>query len=47
MRDGWELNVMRVNGTMYFEEHLSTEKLKEKYVPSSTSPLPQFIFHQK
>ena len=24
---------MRVNGTMYFEEHLSIEKLKEKFVP--------------
>ncbi|KAG2033307.1 RAI1 like PD-XK nuclease-domain-containing protein [Suillus americanus] len=29
-RDVWELNVMCVNGTMYFEEHLSDAKLKEK-----------------
>ncbi|OAX41436.1 RAI1-domain-containing protein [Rhizopogon vinicolor AM-OR11-026] len=29
-RDPWELNVMCVDGTMYFEEHLSEEKLKEK-----------------
>jgi RAT1-interacting protein len=29
-RDVWELNVMCVDGTMYFEEHLSDEKLKEK-----------------
>ncbi|EGN99498.1 hypothetical protein SERLA73DRAFT_90841 [Serpula lacrymans var. lacrymans S7.3] len=29
-RDGWELNVMCMNGTMYFEEHLSDAKLKEK-----------------
>ncbi|TDL20754.1 RAI1-domain-containing protein [Rickenella mellea] len=29
-RDGWELNVMSVNGTIYLEEHLSEEKLKEK-----------------
>ncbi|KAG1737120.1 RAI1-domain-containing protein [Suillus paluster] len=27
---GWELNVMCVDGTMYFEEHLSDAKLKEK-----------------
>ncbi|TFK40441.1 RAI1 like PD-XK nuclease-domain-containing protein [Crucibulum laeve] len=29
-RDGWEMNVMLVNGTLYFEEHLSDEKLKDK-----------------
>ncbi|KAF8972217.1 RAI1-domain-containing protein [Flammula alnicola] len=29
-RDGWELNVMFVNGTLYFEEHLTEERLKEK-----------------
>jgi hypothetical protein len=31
MRDEWELNVMCVDGTtMYFEEHLSVEKVQEK-----------------
>ena len=35
MRDTWELNVMSIDGTMYFEEHLSDEKLREKYVLSS------------
>jgi hypothetical protein len=34
MRDTWELNVMSIDGTMYFEEHLSAEKLREKYVHS-------------
>ncbi|KAJ8522655.1 hypothetical protein ONZ45_g789 [Pleurotus djamor] len=29
-RDGWDLNVMLINGTMYFEEHLSEEKIKSK-----------------
>lgn len=29
-RDAWELNVMCVDGTMYFEEHLSDARLKEK-----------------
>jgi len=29
-RDGWELNVMFVNGTMYFEEHLSEAQLRAK-----------------
>ncbi|KAG6919167.1 hypothetical protein DXG01_008465 [Tephrocybe rancida] len=29
-RDEWDLNVMSVNGTLYFEEHLSEERLKEK-----------------
>lgn len=31
-RDGWELNVMDVNGTLYFEEHVSDAKLAEKEV---------------
>lgn len=34
-RDGWDLNVMLVNGTLYLEEHVSEEKIKEKYVLSS------------
>ncbi|KAI0790010.1 RAI1 like PD-XK nuclease-domain-containing protein [Abortiporus biennis] len=29
-REGWELNVMFVNGTYYFEEHASEAKLREK-----------------
>lgn len=29
-RDGWELNIMRVDGTLYFEEHLNDAKLREK-----------------
>jgi RAT1-interacting protein len=29
-REGWEMNVMQVNGTMYLEDHTSEEKLKEK-----------------
>ncbi|KNZ73904.1 Protein RAI1 [Termitomyces sp. J132] len=29
-REGFELNVMSVNGTLYLEEHLSEERLKEK-----------------
>jgi len=29
-RDGWELNVMLVNGTLYLEEHLTEDRLKEK-----------------
>ncbi|KAG5647335.1 hypothetical protein DXG03_000403 [Asterophora parasitica] len=29
-REGWELNVMSINGTLYFEEHLSEARLKEK-----------------
>ncbi|GJE89921.1 RAI1 domain-containing protein [Phanerochaete sordida] len=29
-RDGWELNVMLVDGTLYLEEHTSNEKLVEK-----------------
>ncbi|KAL1727895.1 RAI1 like PD-XK nuclease-domain-containing protein [Schizophyllum commune] len=29
-RDGWDLNVMLVDGTLYLEEHLSDAKLKEK-----------------
>lgn len=30
--DGWELNVMRIKDTLYFEEHLSDAKLQEKCV---------------
>ncbi|KAH7920240.1 RAI1-domain-containing protein [Leucogyrophana mollusca] len=29
-RDGWEMNVMALDGTLYFEEHLSEARLKEK-----------------
>ncbi|CCM01915.1 uncharacterized protein FIBRA_03986 [Fibroporia radiculosa] len=29
-RDSWEMNVMAIDGTMYFEEHLSDAKLVEK-----------------
>ncbi|KAF7340792.1 RAI1 domain-containing protein [Mycena sanguinolenta] len=29
-RDGWDMNVMRVNDVLYFEEHLTEEKLREK-----------------
>ncbi|KAF9473916.1 RAI1-domain-containing protein [Pholiota conissans] len=29
-RDGWEMNVMNVGGTLYFEEHLTEAKLQEK-----------------
>lgn len=29
-RDGWEMNVMNVDGTLYFEEHLTEAKLQEK-----------------
>lgn len=29
-RDSWELNVMSLNGTLYFEEHLSEAKITEK-----------------
>ncbi|KDQ53161.1 hypothetical protein JAAARDRAFT_137557 [Jaapia argillacea MUCL 33604] len=29
-REGWDLNVMCINGTMFFEEHLWDERLKEK-----------------
>jgi RAT1-interacting protein len=37
-RDSWEMNVMKVNGTLYFEEHQSDERLVERYVP------PMFIY---
>jgi RAT1-interacting protein len=33
-RDSWSMNVMRVNGTMYLEEHLTDEKLEQKWVQS-------------
>uniref|UniRef100_A0A0W0FGQ7 Decapping nuclease n=1 Tax=Moniliophthora roreri TaxID=221103 RepID=A0A0W0FGQ7_MONRR len=29
-RDGWEMNVMVMDGTMYLEEHLTDDKLHEK-----------------
>ena len=29
-REGWKLNVMCVNGTLYLEEHISDAKLLEK-----------------
>jgi RAT1-interacting protein len=29
-RDGWDMNIMRVGGTLYLEEHLSEERLQEK-----------------
>ncbi|KDR76133.1 hypothetical protein GALMADRAFT_462464 [Galerina marginata CBS 339.88] len=29
-RDGWELNVMSLNGTLYLEEHLTEDRLSEK-----------------
>ncbi|KAH9995835.1 RAI1 like PD-XK nuclease-domain-containing protein, partial [Russula vinacea] len=29
-RDGWELNVMAINGTLYFEEFVSDARLQEK-----------------
>lgn len=29
-RDGWELNVMNVNGTLYFEEYVSDARAQEK-----------------
>jgi RAT1-interacting protein len=29
-RDGWELNIMHNNGTLYFEEFISDSRLKEK-----------------
>ncbi|KAJ7158566.1 RAI1-domain-containing protein [Mycena filopes] len=29
-RDGWEMNVMCVDGVLYFEEHLSDARLREK-----------------
>lgn len=31
-RDGWELNVMLVNGTLFLEEQLSEAKLASKCV---------------
>jgi RAT1-interacting protein len=29
-QEEWEMNVMCVNGAMYFEEHLTEAKLREK-----------------
>jgi len=31
-RDGWSINVMQVNGVLYFEEHLTDAQLEAKYV---------------
>jgi RAT1-interacting protein len=30
-RNEWEMNVMSVEGTLYFEEHLTEARLREKY----------------
>lgn len=38
-REGWDLNVMMINGTMYFEEHLSEARLKEKSEPIFPPPV--------
>jgi len=38
-RDGWDLNAMYVNGTLYLEEHLSDERLGEKWVRETNSEL--------
>lgn len=29
-REGWKMNVMCINDTLYFEEHVNEAKLKEK-----------------
>lgn len=29
-RDGWELNIMLIDGTLYLEEHLSNAQIAEK-----------------
>jgi RAT1-interacting protein len=34
--EGWEMNVMSLDGTMYFEEYHSEAKLKEKCDPLSS-----------
>jgi RAT1-interacting protein len=31
-RDGWSINVMHVDGVLYFEEHLTDAQLEAKYV---------------
>ena len=31
-RDGWELNVMCIDDMLYFEEHISDQKLRERSV---------------
>ena len=31
-RDGWSINVMQLNGVLYFEEHLTDAQLEAKYV---------------
>ena len=35
-RDGWSINVMHVNGVLYFEEHLTDAQLEAKCVSSSS-----------
>ena len=46
-RDGWSINVMHVNGVLYFEEHLTDTQLEEKCVivctfcPVSLTSAPQ------
>ena len=48
-RDGWSINVMRVNGVLYFEEHLTDTQLEAKCVslcvcafcPVSMTPVPR------
>jgi hypothetical protein len=42
-RDGWEMNVMVVDGTMYLEEHLTDDKLKEKLVSVLIVSLPYIL----
>jgi hypothetical protein len=36
-RGGWDLNVMYVDGVLYFEEHLDDARLREKCVLSLIS----------
>ena len=31
-RDGWNINVIRLNGVLYLEEHLTDAQLEAKYV---------------
>lgn len=38
-RDGWELNIMFVNGVLYLEEHLTEARLQEKCVFSAPDTL--------
>jgi hypothetical protein len=32
LHEGWEMNVMYADGTLYFEEQISEEKIREKCV---------------